>query len=106
MRRMLHWFLVTIILITTVPAEAQQTKKIPEIGYLAAGSASSGSVRVEAFRQGIRALGYTEGKDIVIEYRNSAAKLDQVARNAFELINRKVDVIVTAGPTDTRAAKE
>jgi ABC-type uncharacterized transport system substrate-binding protein len=87
-------------------AEAQQPTKIPRIGYLAAGSALSASSRIEAFRQGLHALGYVEGKDIVIEYRNAAGKLEQVARNAVELVRLKVDVIVTAGPSDTRAAKE
>ena len=51
--------------------EAQQPNKIPRIGYLTAGSAMSGSTRIEAFRQGLHALGYVEGKDIVIEYRNA-----------------------------------
>ena len=87
-------------------AEAQQPTKIPRIGYLAAGSALSASSRIEAFRQGLHALGYVEGKDIVIEYRNAAGKLEQVARYAVELVRLKVDVIVTAGPSDTRAAKE
>jgi putative tryptophan/tyrosine transport system substrate-binding protein len=89
-----------------VSAEAQQTTKVPRIGYLAAGAALSASTRIEAFRQGLHALGYVEGKDIVIEYRYAAGKLDQVARNAVELVRLKVDVIVTAGPSDTRAAKE
>ena len=87
-------------------ADAQQSDKIPRIGYLSAGSAGSGSQRIEAFRQGLHALGYVEGKDIAIEYRNAAGNLDQVARNAVELVRLKVDVIVTAGPTDTRAAQE
>jgi putative tryptophan/tyrosine transport system substrate-binding protein len=88
------------------PAEAQQTRKVPRIGYLSAGSAMGSSQRIEAFRQGLYALGYVEGKNIAIEYRNAAGNLDLAARNAVELIRLKVDVIVTAGPTDTRAAKE
>jgi putative tryptophan/tyrosine transport system substrate-binding protein len=87
-------------------ADAQQPKKVWQIGFLAAGSAQSASSRIEAFRQGLRAFGYVEGKDIVIEYRNAAGKVDQVPRNAVELVRLKVDIIVTAGPTDTRAAKE
>ena len=63
------------------------------------------SARIVAFRQGLRALGYVEGKDILIEYRNAAGNLGQVPTNAAELVRLKVDVIVTAGPTDTRAAK-
>ena len=93
-------------------AHAQQPKKIPQIGYLAAGfagsssRAGSSSTRVEAFREGLRALGYVEGKDVVIHYQNAGGKIDQVARNAMELVRLKVDIIVTAGPADTRAAKE
>src|SRR5215475_7587 len=86
--------------------EAQQPNKIPRIGYLTAGSALSASTRIEAFRQGLHALGYVEGKDIVIEYRNAEGKPDQLARYAVELVGLKVDVIVTAGPLNTRAAKE
>jgi putative tryptophan/tyrosine transport system substrate-binding protein len=87
-------------------ADAQQPKKVWQIGFLAAGSAQTAHSRIEAFRQGLRAFGYVEGKDIVIEYRNAAGKVDQVPRNAVELVRLKVDIIVTAGPTDTRAAKE
>jgi putative tryptophan/tyrosine transport system substrate-binding protein len=87
-------------------AEAQQPRKVPRIGHLSAGSAVSGSQRIEAFRQGLHALGYVEGKNIAIEYRNAAGKPDQAVRNAVEVVRLKVDVIVTGGPTDTRAAKE
>src|SRR5262249_9633833 len=61
--------------------------------------------RVEAFRQGLRQLGYAEGKDFVIEYRSADGKLDRLNELAAELVRLKVDVIVTAGPTPTRAAK-
>jgi putative ABC transport system substrate-binding protein len=87
-------------------AQAQQAKKVARIGYMAAGRSAVPSPRIEAFREGLRALGYVEGNDVVIEYRNAAGKLDQVPRNAAELVRLGVDVIVTAGPTDTRAAKE
>jgi hypothetical protein len=62
--------------------------------------------RTEAFRQGLRELGYVEGKNIAIEYRFADGKVDRVLQNAAELVRLKVDVIVTAGPTDTHAAKE
>ena len=87
-------------------ADAQQPKKVWQIGFLAAGSAQTAHSRIEAFRQGLRAFGYVEGKDIVIEYRNADGKARSVPRNAVELVRLKVDIIVTAGPTDTRAAKE
>jgi putative ABC transport system substrate-binding protein len=85
-----------------VPADAQQPKKVPRIGYQ---SASSSGEREEAFRQGLRELGYVEGQNIVIEWRFAQGKTDQVPRNAAELVRLKIDVIVTGGPTDTRAAK-
>jgi ABC-type uncharacterized transport system substrate-binding protein len=85
------------------PAEAQQQKKIPRIVYLAL--SISGPYRIDAFRQGLRQLGYTEGKDIVIEHRSADGKLDRLNELAAELVRLKVDVIVTAGPSATRAAK-
>jgi len=87
-------------------AHAQQPKKVPRVGYLAAASLSANSARTEAFRQGLRELGYVEGKNIVIEYRYAEGKLDRVPALAAELVRLKVDVIVTAGPTSTRPAKE
>jgi putative tryptophan/tyrosine transport system substrate-binding protein len=62
-------------------------------------------LRADAFRLGLRQLGYTEGKDIIIEYRNADGKLDRLNELAIELVRLKVDVIVTAGPAPTRAAK-
>ena len=64
------------------------------------------SPRIEAFRQGLRELGYLEGKNIVIEYRHAEGKLDRLSELAAELVRVKVDVIVMTGPTSTRAAKE
>ncbi len=93
---------VVVLLAVAVIAEAQQQKKIPRIGYQ---SASSSGEREEAFRQGLREMGYVEGQNIVIEWRFAQGKTDQVPRNAAELVRLKIDVIVTGGPTDTRAAK-
>ena len=87
-------------------AEAQHPAKIARIGYLAAGLAPAAAARIEAFRKGLHSLGYVEGKDVVIEYRNAAGNIDRVPANAAELVRLPVDIIVTAGPTDTRAAKE
>jgi putative ABC transport system substrate-binding protein len=89
-----------------VIAEAQQPKKVPRIGYLAAAPSSANPARIEAFRQGVRELGYVEGKNIVIEWRFADGKLERLPEFAAELVRLKVDVIVTAGPTPTRAAKE
>src|SRR5262245_20020050 len=99
--------LVAVMLLAGgVIAEAQQPKKVPRIGFLAIVSASAISDRIEAFRQGLRELGYVEGKNIVIEWRYAEGKLDRLPRLVVELIRLKVDIIVSAGPQNTRAAKE
>ena len=89
-----------------VVATAQQPKKVPRIGFLGASSASVLAARIEAFRQGLRDLGYVEGKNIVIEWRSAEGKLDRLPALAAELVRLKVDVIVTTGPAPTRPAKE
>jgi putative tryptophan/tyrosine transport system substrate-binding protein len=89
-----------------VAAEAQQPAKIPRIGYLAPASLSALTARTEAFRQGLRELGYVEGKNVIIEWRSAEGKLDRLPALAAELVRFKVDVIVTTGPTATRTAKE
>jgi putative tryptophan/tyrosine transport system substrate-binding protein len=87
-------------------AEAQQPTKIPRIGYLTGASFSGQLARTDAFRQGLRELGYVEGKNIAIEWRYAEGKLDRLPALAAELVRLKVDVIVTGGSTITRAAKE
>jgi ABC-type uncharacterized transport system substrate-binding protein len=86
-------------------AQAQQPAKVPRIGYLGGASLSAIPARIEAFRQGLRELGYVEGKNLVIEWRSAEGKLDRLPALAAELVRLKVDVIVTGGPTNTRAAK-
>ena len=87
-------------------AEAQQPGKVPRIGYLTVTTLSAISDRTEAFRQGLRELGYVEGKNIVIEWRYAEGKLDRLPALAAELVRLKVDVIVTGGSGATRPAKE
>ncbi len=87
-------------------ADAQQTTKVPRIGYLTGATPDGQSARIEAFRQGLRELGYVEGKNIVVEYRYAEEKLDRLPALAAELVRLKVDVIVTGGSGNTRAAKE
>jgi putative ABC transport system substrate-binding protein len=87
-------------------AQAQQPTKVPRIGFLIGGSASTVAARTEAFRQGLRELGYVEGKNIVIEWRYAEGKLDRLPALAAELVSLKVDIIVTTDGTLTRAAKE
>jgi len=97
---------VVVLLAVAVVAEAQQPTKVPRIGYLAASSLSALAARTEAFRQGLRELGYVEGKNIVIEWRFAEGKLDHLPALAAELVRLKVDIIVTAGPQTTRPAKQ
>jgi putative ABC transport system substrate-binding protein len=87
-------------------AEAQQPAKVPRIGNLYAGDPSTQSARIEAFRQGLRDLGYVEGKNIVIERRYAEGKYDRLPALVAELVRLKVDIIVTGGGPATRAAKE
>jgi putative ABC transport system substrate-binding protein len=84
---------------------AQQPARIPRIGILAPLSASFFSARLEAFRQRLRELGYVEGKNIVIEIRYADGKLERMSDLAAELVQLKVDVIVTAGPGILAAKK-
>jgi putative ABC transport system substrate-binding protein len=95
-----------IFLTLSYPSEAQQPTKTPRIGLLGGASASVNAGRIEAFRHGLRELGYVEGKNIVIEYLWAEGKLDRLPALAAELVRLKVDIIVSAGPTVTRAAKE
>ena len=87
-------------------ASAQQPTKVPRIGYLQAPPHSAVASRTDAFRQGLRELGYVEGKNIIIEWRFADGKLDRVPGLVAELVRLKVDVIVTGGSFATGAAKE
>jgi putative ABC transport system substrate-binding protein len=89
-----------------VSVQAQQPTKVPRIGFLVASNPSAIPARIEAFRQGLRQLGYVHDKNFVIEFRFAEGKLDRVPALAAELVRLNVDVIVTGGATDTRAAKE
>jgi putative ABC transport system substrate-binding protein len=86
--------------------EAQQPKKVPRIGWLTATPLSANATRIEAFRQGLRDLGYVEGKNIFIEWRSAEGKSERVPEFATELVRLKVNIIVTAGAPATRAAKQ
>src|SRR3990172_11263077 len=89
-----------------VRVQEQKPTKIPRIGYLSVVSLSAISARIEAFRQGLRELGYVEGKNIVIEWRSAEENLDRLPSLAAELVRLKVDIILTGGSAPTRAAKE
>jgi len=87
-------------------AEAQQMGKVPRIGFLSGQSLSTISARTEAFRQGLRELGYVESKNIVVEWRYADGKLDRLPALAADLVRLKVDIIVTGGSGSTRPANE
>jgi ABC-type uncharacterized transport system substrate-binding protein len=104
-RKIICLALCATLLALCFSADAQQPTKIPRIGYLGTNSLSANPARVEAFRQGLRELGYVEGKNIVIEYPSQDDKFDSLPVLAAKLVRLKVDVIVTTGPSGTRAAK-
>ena len=95
-----------VLVVAGAVAQAQQSTKVPRIGFLAGNPFSAISARSEAFCQGLRELDYVEGKNIVIEWRSAEGKSERVPALAAELVRLKVDVIVTAGRLATRAAKE
>src|SRR4249920_24279 len=97
-KRITLWLLATLFLANVSLAEAQQPKKVALIGYLTGTSLSTNAARNEAFRQGLRELGYVEGKNIVIEWRSAEGKLDRLPALAAEQVRLKADVIVTTGP--------
>ena len=104
-KRVVYVALALLLLTLCVPAEAQQTAKIPKVGWLAAGSASGVAPLTDAFRQGLRQLGYVEGKNIIIEFRYAEGKFDRLPDLAAEIVHLKVDVIVVANPEAIDAAK-
>ena len=90
-----------------VSAEAQQPAKIPRIGYVSgAGNASDPGPYVAALRQGLRDLGYVEGKNIVIEYRGAEGNVDRMPSLVAELVQLKVDVLVVPLRSAILAAKQ
>jgi len=101
----------TLLVMTMSFAEAQQPGKIPRIGYLSrdlhpSDSRAAQPVNLEAFRQGLRDLGYVEGKNIIIEYRFAEGRFERFAALAEEVVRLKVDVIVTDTCTLAGAAKK
>jgi ABC-type uncharacterized transport system substrate-binding protein len=99
--------LCAVLLALCSSAEAQQPAKIPRIGYVSGtGSTSDPGPYVEALRQGLRDLGYIDGKNIVIEYRGAEAKLDLIPSLVNELVQLKVDVLVVPILSAARAAKQ
>src|SRR5712691_12483036 len=94
--------LILSLLAVPLAAAAQSAGKVWRIGYLVAGS---GRIH-EAFRQGLRDLGYVEGQNITIEYRHADNQLDRLANLAAELVRLPVDVLVTPGENAARVAQQ
>jgi putative tryptophan/tyrosine transport system substrate-binding protein len=99
-------WLVALAIAPFRPAEAQQTKKVPRIGYLGGGSAELEKVWLDAFLQGLRELGYFEGKNIVVERRYASGRYDELPELAAELVRLKVDVILAASTPVAHSAKK
>src|SRR5713101_3954921 len=94
------------LLALPLAAEAQPAAKIARIGYLATNILAASPPHLhEAFRQGLRDLGYVEGRNVVIEYRDAEGKSERLPALAAELVALKVDVIFTGGTPQALAAK-
>lgn len=102
--RVLSFTLVAWLFALGAPVDAQQSKKLYRIGYLA--NAVGLGPREEVFRQALRELGYVEGQHLVIEWRFSKGKLDLLPQLAGELVRLKVDLILAVGIRSARAAKD
>ena len=83
-----------LLLVLSGPTEAEQKKQMPEIGYLSSVTPSGNLAYDEAFRHGLRDLGYIEGRNVTIEYRYAEGKLDRLPELAAQLVHLKVDLIV------------
>src|SRR6185369_311408 len=100
------WLLVLLALLTPRAAEAQQAGKVYRIGFLGNSTAALESNLVGQFREGLRDLGYIEGRNILIEYRWADGKYERFPALIAELAALKVDVIVTAGTPAAVAVKK
>ena len=99
--------LCALLLALCFPVDAQQPQKIPRIGYLSSGGEPKApEASVDAFRQGLRDLGYIEGKNILIEYRYTGGRPERSPSLVAELVQLKVDVLVLAQVPAIRAAKQ
>jgi putative ABC transport system substrate-binding protein len=107
MRRKIFWVaLCALLLAASVRVQAQQPKKVPRVGYLAAVSAAADAPRLEAFRQGLRERGYIEGQNILIDYRHEGRGFEKLPELAAELIRLKIDVLVAVTTNAALAAKK
>jgi putative ABC transport system substrate-binding protein len=96
---------LAILLALVFSAEAQQLKRIPRVGFVTAGSASTIASRIEAFRYGLRDLGYQEEKNIIVDWRFAEGNLERLPSLVAELVRLKVDILLSAGTGVTHPAK-
>jgi ABC-type uncharacterized transport system substrate-binding protein len=94
------------ILVAPLTPDAQPPRKISRVGYLAGVSAAADAPRLEAFRQGLRDLGYIEGQNIIIEYRHEGGGFERLPELAAELVGQKPDVLVAVTTNAALAAKK
>jgi putative ABC transport system substrate-binding protein len=107
MSKKIACFVMVCTILASVPfAEAQQPRKIYRVGYLSAAFSSPTPARTEAFRQGLRELGYVEGKNLVIEYRFAEGKRKRLPELAAELVRLNVDVIFVYSTPAVKAVKK
>src|SRR5947209_5852588 len=106
MKNFLYLFLITSAVGVSAIADAQQVGKVPRIGFMRNSTPGSNVSGLEAFRQGLRDLGYIEGKNILVEYRDIEGKIDRIPSLVAELVRLKVDVLVLPNVLAIRTAKE
>jgi len=99
--------LCALLLALGFPADAQQLAKIPRIGFLSgSGDPNTPGLQLDAFRRGLRELGYIEGKNILVEYRYVEGRVDRIPSLVAELMQLKVDVFISGNLVAIRAAKQ
>jgi putative ABC transport system substrate-binding protein len=99
------WLTVILSLAIVFVVHAQESGKVPRIGFLELGSPAAAASQIKAFQQGLRERGYVEGEDLTIEYRYADGKLDLLPELVADLVRLKVDAIVTRSTASIRAAK-
>jgi putative tryptophan/tyrosine transport system substrate-binding protein len=104
MKKIAGLMLSSMLFAFSVPAEAQQAPKIPHVGILFIGGRDQ--PHLESFKQGMREHGYTEGKNVFFEYRYAEGKYDRLPDLAADLVQKKVDVIVTTSSLSAQAARK
>src|SRR5438093_13113920 len=106
MNRNLLWLLTIFLLASVHLAWAQQPGKVPRIGILPPGPISERVHLWEAFRQGLRDLGYVEGQNVILVFPSGEVKAERLGHFAAELVSLKVDIIVAATTPAVRAARK